>query len=119
MVIYKVANIAITNYCNLKCSYCFADDVMLREQNKNMSLENYIKILKYLTEDNKEKKIGIIGGEPTLHPQFQEILIETNHCAIANKVDFTLFTNGIELEKYLPYIGMNISILINCNNLLN
>lgn len=111
-----MANIAITNYCNLKCSYCFAND-MINESHKTMSIENYIKILKYLTEQNKENNIGIIGGEPTLHPQFKNILIESNQCGIANNVNFTLFTNGIELEQYIPYIGNNINILINCNNL--
>lgn len=109
-------NIAINNYCNLKCSYCFASD-MIREENKTMSLETYIKVLKYLTEFNQEKNIGIIGGEPTLHPQFKEILIESNQCAIANNVYFTLYTNGINLEQFLPYIGDNIKILLNCNDL--
>ena len=113
-----MANIAITNYCNLKCSYCFADD-MIHQANKTMSIENYIKILKYLTEQNKETNIGIIGGEPTLHPQFKDILIETNQCGAVNNINFTLFTNGIELEQYIPYIGDNIKILINCNNLFN
>lgn len=112
-----MANIAITNYCNLKCNYCFADD-MIKETNKTMSLDNYIKVLKYLTEQNYEQRIGIIGGEPTLHPQFKEILIESNQCAMANKIDFILFTNGIELEPYLSYIGSNMTILINCNNFL-
>jgi sulfatase maturation enzyme AslB (radical SAM superfamily) len=72
-----MANIAINNYCNLKCDYCFADN-MIKEANKTMSLDNYIKVLKYLTEQNYEQRIGIIGGEPTLHPQFKEILIESN-----------------------------------------
>ena len=43
---------------------------------RSESLDNYIKVLKYLTEQNYEQRIGIIGGEPTLHPQFKEILIE-------------------------------------------
>lgn len=112
-----MANIAITNYCNLKCPYCFADD-MIHEDNKNMSLENYVKILRYLIQYN-ETDIGIIGGEPTLHPQFKEILIESNLCAIENNTTFTLFTNGINLEEYLSYIGNNIKILINCNNIID
>lgn len=90
-------NIAITNYCNLKCPYCFADD-MIHESKNNMTLENYIKLLHYLTEYNNEQHVGIIGGEPTLHPQFKEILIESNQCANKNNTQFTLFTNGIELE---------------------
>ena len=65
---------------------------MIKEANKTMSLDNYIKVLKYLTEQNYEQRIGIIGGEPTLHPQFKEILIESNQCAMANNIDFILFT---------------------------
>lgn len=95
-----MANIAITNYCNLKCSYCFADD-MIHEPNKNMLIEDYIKILKYLVEKNNVTYLGIIGGEPTLHPNFIEILCESNQCANRNNIQFTLFTNGIELEQYL------------------
>ena len=108
-------NIAITNYCNLKCPYCFAND-MINEQKKNIELNNYIKLLHYLTEYNNIKEIGIIGGEPTLHPFFKEILIESNQCANKNNTHFTLFSNGIELERFISYIGNNISILINCNN---
>ena len=89
---------------------------MIQESNKTISLENYIKVLKYLTEYNCEEHVGIIGGEPTLHPNFKDILIESNQCANANRTNFTLFTNGIELEQYLQYIGTNMSILINCND---
>jgi hypothetical protein len=54
-----------------------------------------------------------------LHPLFKNILIESNQCANANNVHFVLFTNGIELEQYLSYIGTNIDILINYNNFLS
>ena len=63
--------------------------------------------------------IGIIGGEPTLHPQFDEILKEVNKYCKECNTDATLFTNGIELEKHLPYIGDRIGILINYNNPAN
>jgi MoaA/NifB/PqqE/SkfB family radical SAM enzyme len=51
---------------------------MIHEPKNNMTLENYIKLLHYLTEYNNIKEVGIIGGEPTLHPFFKEILIESN-----------------------------------------
>lgn len=92
---------------------------MIQESNKNLSVDDYIKILKYLTETNDEHNIGIIGGEPTLHPNFKDILIESNYYGITNDVNFTLFTNGIELEQYLSCIGDKIRILINCNNIIN
>lgn len=108
-----MANIAIVNYCNLKCKYCFADD-MIQEDTQSITLDDFRKILSFIARTPKNH-VGIIGGEPTLHPQFEEILKETNKYCREVNTDATLFTNGIELEKFLPYIGDRIGILINCN----
>lgn len=108
-------NIAIVNYCNLKCQYCFADD-MIQEESTSITLDDYKKILEFCSRHPMYAHIGIIGGEPTLHPNFNEILKETNiYCREVN-TDATLFTNGIELDKYLPNIGERIGILINVNH---
>lgn len=109
-----MANIAIVNYCNLKCPYCFADD-MIQEEMAAITLEDYKKILSFISRTPKNH-IGIIGGEPTLHPDFIEILKETNKYCKECNTSATLFTNGIELDKFLPYIGERIGILINCNS---
>lgn len=106
-------NIAIVNYCNLKCKYCFADD-MIQEETQTMTLDNFKKILSFAARTPKNH-IGIIGGEPTLHPQFKDILREVNKYCREVNTDATLFTNGIELEQYLPFIGDRIGMLINCN----
>ena len=109
-----MANIAIINYCNLKCKYCFADD-MIKEKSVTITLDDYRKILDFLSRTPKNH-IGIIGGEPTLHPHFDDILKETNfYCKTVN-TGATLFTNGIELEKYMPLIGERIGLLININS---
>lgn len=108
-----MANIAIVNFCNLKCKYCFADD-MIQDESVSMTLEDYRRVLSFIARTPKNH-VGIIGGEPTLHPQFEEILKETNkYCREAN-TSSTLFTNGIELDRFLPFIGDRIGLLINCN----
>lgn len=112
-----MANIAIVNYCNLKCPYCFADD-MIHEEVETISLDDYRKILGFISKTPKNH-VGIIGGEPTLHPQFEEILKETNIYCRELRTSATLFTNGIELERYLPFIGQNMGLLINCNTPVN
>lgn len=109
-----MANIAITNYCNLKCKYCFADD-MIQEKSMSITLEDYKHILSFLAR-TPENHVGIIGGEPTLHPDFENILKETNKYCKECNTGATLFTNGINLEKYLPFIGERIGILLNCNS---
>lgn len=108
-----MANIAIVNYCNLKCPYCFADD-MIQEKTCSISIEDYRKILEFISRTPKNH-IGIIGGEPTLHPDFKEILKETNKYCREVNTGATLFTNGINLNEFLPYLGERIGLLINCN----
>lgn len=108
-----MANIAIVNYCNLKCKYCFADD-MIQEKTVTISLEDYGRVLEFMSR-TPNNHIGIIGGEPTLHPHFDGILKETNRYCRECNTDSTLFTNGIELERFLPYIGDRTGLLINCN----
>ena len=63
-------NIAITNYCNLKCPYCFANK-FIESEKQSITEDQLDKILDFLFYSNLNKykhKIGIIGGEPTLHP---------------------------------------------------
>ena len=109
-----MANVSIINFCNLKCKYCFADD-MIQEKSCCITLDDYRRILSFLarTPDNH---VGIIGGEPTLHPKFDEIIKETNKYCKECNTTATLFTNGINLDKYLPLFGERIGILLNLNS---
>ena len=105
-----MANIVLTTYCNLHCPYCFADKMIKQEDIKNIDLVQFKKILNWLDGGGR---IGLIGGEPTLHPQFKEILeIISNY---NQDTEFILFTNGIYLEQYIPCLPKNLSILINLN----
>lgn len=109
-----MANIAIVNYCNLKCPYCFADD-MIQEDMTTISMEDFKKLLEFISRTPKNH-VGIIGGEPTLHPHFDEIIKEVNiYCREAD-TSALLFTNGIELKKYYSLLGDRIGVLININS---
>lgn len=108
-----MANIAITSYCNLRCPYCFADD-MIHEQSENISVDKFRSILQWLSKTPVH--IGVIGGEPTIHPYFSDILREVNlYCKELNQ-SATLFTNGIHLDKFVPDIGQAVGVLININS---
>lgn len=109
-------NIIITNHCNLKCPYCFADDMMQYSSNDKqfMDADTFNKILDFCARGEQEQ-IGIIGGEPTLHPGFMDIIITLQkYCSMYN-CEGLIFTNGIKLKSWLPYLGSNIGILVNCN----
>lgn len=108
-------NIAITNYCNLQCKYCFADD-MIQEHKEFMNFETFQQILHFLSVETPTR-VGIIGGEPTLHPQFDLFLDELEDFCSATDSRGLIFTNGIELEHYISKIlDYKFELLVNCNS---
>ncbi len=110
---YLMANIMLNNTCNLSCSYCFANN--FKEHPEHISFNNFKKAIDFCLTSRKGAHIGIIGGEPTLHPLFADFL---NYLKDMRKVqDVVIFTNGILLEKYLHCIDHpKFSVLINCNS---
>lgn len=94
--------IDITNYCFLSCLYCSRYNRHLRQdQRKHMSLEQFAAALDSL--ESWPNKIGIIGGEPLLHPEFPQITKMIRQKFPAEKVG--LWTSGGKnLKEYLPYI---------------
>lgn len=106
-------NISITNYCNLKCSYCFANE-MINEEKYNITKDEFCSILDFIHEDNG--RIGIIGGEPTLHPEFEWILSMLKTIGDVFNKQSLIFSNGILIGKYAKYITDSIYCLINVNH---
>jgi len=96
------ANIDITNHCFLSCLYCSRYNRHLRpDQRKHMSLEQFETALASL--ENWPNKIGIIGGEPLLHPDFPQITKMIRQKIPAERIG--IFTSGGKYYKeYLPYI---------------
>ncbi len=75
-------NVFLLSTCNLRCGYCFADEVMGRAPSQGnapgdaasmMSIEDYERILDFL-EASQIGIVSLIGGEPTLHPDFFNIV---------------------------------------------
>jgi len=109
-------NIIVTNSCNLKCPYCFADDMIQHSSDNNrfIDADTFNKILDFCSRGEQEP-IGIIGGEPTLHPYFIDIIMTLQkYCSMYN-CEGLIFTNGIKLKPWLSYLGPNIGVLVNCN----
>lgn len=106
-------NIMLTYRCNLHCSYCFANE-FVNKQNTDITFENFEKAISFLTKTGSSH-IGLIGGEPTLHPKFGEMMERL----ISNeRVDgITVYTNGLLLQHYIPLLtDPKVRILINCNS---
>ena len=109
-----MANIMMTDVCNLHCPYCFANEFVNKNRN-DITEENFDKAVDFILRDGTHKSIGLIGGEPTTHPQFEHLLKKL----ILNKKveEIILYTNGIMLDKYWNVIcHPKVKMLINCNH---
>jgi uncharacterized radical SAM superfamily Fe-S cluster-containing enzyme len=110
--------IEITQSCNLTCPTCYAGS---SPQNKSfMSVEEFSTTLDGLLEKGKGDAdlIQLSGGEPTIHPQFFEILkialdkgikqvyINTNAIRLSRR-DFAqrLASHGDRVSVYLQFDG--------------
>ena len=68
-----MANLLLTTGCNLACSYCFAREKMMGKRRQHMSMENVRKVIDFLKRSGYPL-FRAMGGEPTLHPRFAEII---------------------------------------------
>ena len=94
-----MANIIINNYCNLKCPYCFADDIK-HDKPKNMSIKEFKSILEFV---GYYESVSILGGEPTLHPKIKQFLELVYQYSSAIEHPCSVFSNGAKLLSLLPW----------------
>ena len=107
----EMANIALLNRCNLRCPYCFADGYLSSEKD-DISVARFEELLDFCAPDGS---LGIIGGEPLLHPLFDRLMDIVKDDYRFGKI--TVFTNGIFIEKHLSaFLDGRLSLLINLNS---
>jgi len=68
-----MANVLLTTRCNLHCPYCFAQEKLSEGQKLSMSIGDVEKVMDFLVRSN-HPLFRVMGGEPTLHPEFPRIL---------------------------------------------
>ena len=79
--------INLNDTCNLNCRWCYNQG----NSDKIMDFTRFVSFYKRVIKDNLSD-IVLIGGEPTIHPRFIDILD-----VIENK-KISLFTNGIRFS---------------------
>jgi sulfatase maturation enzyme AslB (radical SAM superfamily) len=116
-------NILLTNHCNRKCSYCFAQERVscAADGEKPASPADFISDADFLTavrfaKRSKMETIGVLGGEPSLHPRFTDLLAMAWEEGIHTKI----FTNGLWREESVAFIeGLDRSRWKQVNFVLN
>ena len=108
-------NILLTDFCNRSCPYCFAlaqVKVGTWRPQWEMSETEFNTVMDYL--DPKTDAVSLLGGEPTLHSRFVEIV----HQVAARHFKMKIFTNGTteqlrRISKALPTHQLNIILNLN------
>lgn len=113
-------NILLTQQCVRSCPYCFAKKHMAdSEPDDILTWDNMIYIADLL-ESSNEMALSLLGGEPTLHPQFVDFVLYL----LERRFHVNVFTSGImsekmfnEVERALSFVSPNsLSFVCNVNN---
>lgn len=101
----------ITRECNFHCNSCMRFSNIYNKNSKSiMNLDDIHHIFSQVYKHISINTLRIIGGEPTLHPQFKDILTYILSTNIAN--NFLLETNHSNLSmlkwcKLLPKLSIH------------
>lgn len=83
-----MANLILNSDCNRQCVYCFSGGN--GKETRRMSLDTLTTACDFL-ERSRKRKVNVLGGEPTLHPQFDLFL----EYLLSRGFAVHVFSNGI------------------------
>lgn len=90
-----LAIIEVNEACNLSCPVCFADSSIKREAHRPLAeIEAMLDIL--VASEGEPDLVQLSGGEPTIHPQFFDILTAAKARPIRHLM---INTNGLRIAR--------------------
>lgn len=90
--------LAVTDRCNLRCTYCMpADGIVYLPEKKLLSWEEMLRLVKVLCQMGI-KKVRITGGEPFVRLGLMDFLQELSRI---ENLEICLTTNGVLLENHI------------------
>lgn len=112
-----MANLAISGVCNLRCPYCFAGSYLARSRDGSgafVDLPTFEGWLDFL-ERSGIPEARLIGGEPTLHPAFPELVARARRRGLRVQV----FSHGLMPRHALDCLAElppeDCAVLVNMN----
>ncbi len=88
-----MANLAIAGVCNLRCPYCFAGSYLATSRDQGAAFVDaaaFEERLDFL-ERSGIPEARLIGGEPTLHPAFPDLVV----AARSRGLRIPVFSHGL------------------------
>ena len=97
-------SVELANICNLHCSYCFrSEDNLYSHHAAFFPLELLRRIIDEARAAAQITLVNFTGGEPTLHPQFSQILETVGDRGL----QASFVTNGWHFERTWPALKAN------------
>ena len=93
----RYLRLSVTDRCNLRCTYCMAEDMVFLPKTKVLSLEEMVFISQAFVELGVEK-IRLTGGEPLVRHGVVELVESLNK--IEGLSELVMTTNAVLLKKY-------------------
>jgi len=91
--------VELVNICNLHCEYCLRDeDALYSTHAEFMQVDLLRRVVREARDIAGITEVNFTGGEPTLHPQFAEMI---DACS-AQGLKVSFVTNGWNFEKLWP-----------------
>jgi radical SAM protein with 4Fe4S-binding SPASM domain len=112
-----MANLTVSAVCNQHCPYCFTSDHLNdgRASRSFLEIGDFDTRLDFLDRSGIDQ-VRLLGGEPTLHPQFPELVGR----ARARGKKIVVFTNGLMSEESLACLeelpATECTVLVNVND---
>ena len=88
-------NLDLTLACNFACPHCV--DSMILNRGKSIPLKEITQTLDVLRANGLRSVILVGGGEPTLHPDFEDVVRQIKE----KDLQLGIVTNGSKLDKIL------------------
>jgi hypothetical protein len=112
-----LANLAISAVCNQKCHYCFTVDHRSKPGSGRDFLHlNDLEARLGFLERSGIDQVRLIGGEPTLHPQFVTLVERARRAGFK----ITVFSNGLMPDKAVSCLASltaaECTVLVNVND---
>ncbi len=98
--VMRKLRVSLTDACNYRCFYCMEENPVFTAPFRLLSPMEIADICGNLVEMGLEE-IRVTGGEPTLRPEFPEIIERLSTLPVKT---LALTTNGHYLEKHLAHL---------------
>lgn len=103
----RYLRLSVTDRCNLRCTYCMAEDMTFLPKSKVLSLEEMVLVARAFVELGVEK-IRLTGGEPLVRNGVIDLARQISQ--LPGLRELVMTTNGVLLDKFSkPMVEAGIS----------